>query len=80
MVYNYIMPITFLDSASTSEQSTFALIQLYLVNKTMHHIVNNCWSGWMLKAITPLYFVVKLPNFFCMYPIQVSTYSVVLSS
>ena len=28
MVYNYIMPITVLDSASTSEQSTFALIQL----------------------------------------------------
>ena len=63
MVYNYIMPITFLDSASTSEQNTFALIQLYLVNKQCT-IIYNCWSGWMFKAITPLYFVVKLPNFF----------------
>ena len=46
MVYNCIMPITFLNSASTSEQSTFTLIQLYLLNKTMHHskqlLVRSC--------------------------------------
>ena len=37
MVYNGIMPVIFLDSASISEQSAFTLIQLRLVNKTMQH-------------------------------------------
>ena len=41
--------ITFLDSASISEQSSFVIT---CKQNRQCTIVNNCWSGWMFKAIS----------------------------